>query len=207
MPGWDIGPLTAVRDRFGDIPLMVDANASYNLADHADLLRSLDQFNLMMIEQPLAADALEELAELSRTVKTPVCVDESADSMESLEKIIRLNAASIVNIKVQRVGGLWNAKRMQDRACETGLAGWLGTMPELGIASAQALQLAGLTGFIYPTDIEASSRWFVDDIIDPTITISDGGVIEVPNAGAIGYNVYLPALEQYTVQTKEFHRP
>ncbi len=202
-PGWDLEPLTAVRKRFGDIPLMVDANASYELAEHREILRALDRFNLVMIEQPLAADALEDSADLMRSIRTPICLDESADSMESLEEIIRLNAAGIINIKVQRVGGLWNAKLMEGRAREAGLSLWLGTMPELGIASAQALEIASLPGFVYPTDIEASTRWFHDDIVEPQISIGADGCIAIP---PMGYRASEEKIERYTLSRKEFQR-
>jgi o-succinylbenzoate synthase len=200
MPGWDVAPLEAVRARFGDIPLMVDANAAYDLRDHRELLVSLDRFNLMMIEQPLAATALDDMSDLSRSVKTPICVDESADSMEALEAIIANDAAKIVNIKVQRVGSLWNAVQMLKCAKSAGLACWLGTMPELGIASAQALEIASLDGFVYPTDIEASERWFVDDIIRPHIRVANG-IIDIPQEG---FAVDANALEHFTITKQEF---
>jgi o-succinylbenzoate synthase len=202
-PGWDVEPLIEIRARFGNIPLMADANAAYNFEEHFDLLASLDAFDLMMIEQPLAPDALPEMAELSQSMQTPICLDESAHSMQALEDIIRLHAGSIINIKVQRVGGLWNAKKMLERARNAGLKCWLGTMPELGIASTQALAIATLPGFVYPTDIEASARWFTDDIIDPPIAIDRHGFIIYPERG---YSVHLEKLERYTVERKEFKR-
>ncbi|HZK76620.1 MAG TPA: o-succinylbenzoate synthase [Candidatus Kapabacteria bacterium] len=202
-PGWDIEPLRAVRARFGNIPLMADANGAYRLSEHSELLRSIDAFHLMMIEQPLAADALAESAGLARSMNTPICLDESADSMSALEEIIRLGAASIINIKVQRVGGLWNAKKMLTQAHEAGLKCWLGTMPELGIASAQALAIATLPGFVYPTDIEASDRWFEDDLIKPAIMISKNGFIIPPNNG---YRVDREKLDRHTFEQREFQR-
>jgi O-succinylbenzoate synthase len=202
-PGWDFEPLVEIRMQFGKkLSLMVDANGAYNFDEHFDLLCSLEEFDLMMIEQPFAADALEESAELSHSIETPICFDESADSLKILNKIIKLHAGKIINIKVQRVGGLWNAKKMHDRAHEAGLKCWLGTMPELGIASAQALEIATLPGFVYPTDIEASSRWFVDDIIDPLITITNKGFIDDSKV----YAVDRDKLERYTIQTQEFQR-
>jgi O-succinylbenzoate synthase len=198
-PGWDIAPLEAVRERFRNFPLMVDANAAYDLAKHKDILLELDRFDLMMIEQPLAANALDDSAELARLIKTPICLDESAE-MNSLDKIISLKSASIINIKVQRVGGLWNAVQMLNRARETGLACWLGTMPELGIASAQALEIASLPGFVYPTDIESSSRWFLDDIIEPSISVQDG-IVKIP---ANGYSIYRSKLDQNTTYSQRF---
>lgn len=200
-PGWDVEPLSAVRQRFGDFPLMADANTAYNLAEHGSQLRALDQFHLMMIEQPLAADAIGDMGLLAKMLETPICADESAESLAALESIIQHEAASIINIKVQRVGGLWNSIRMLDRAREVGLACWLGTMPELGIASAQALEIAFLPGFVYPTDIEESDRWFEDDIISPKITIASNGLIEFP---AHGFDVDTQKLEHYTTHLEEF---
>jgi O-succinylbenzoate synthase len=203
-PGWDIAPLEMVRKYFPNVPLMVDANASYSLNLHRDILTSLDRFDLMMIEQPLAKDAIEDAAELQRSIRTPLCADESAESMEDLEQIILLKSAQIINIKVQRVGGLWNTRKMHDRARAANLRLWLGTMPELGIASAQALQIASLPGFRYPTDIEASDRWFVDDLISPAICIDQKGFIHLPNDLGMGYEVDLKKLERFTTEQKVF---
>jgi O-succinylbenzoate synthase len=171
-----VEPVTRVRERFPDTPLMVDANAAYSIAD-LPVFRELDRFRLMMYEQPLGRHALGEMAELARSVKTPVCADESAESLEMLEKLIELRAASIVNIKIQRVGGIYNARRMHDRCFEAGLPCWAGTMPELGIASVEAIHLATLPNFLYPTDVEASSRWYTDEIIDPPVEISHDGFL------------------------------
>jgi O-succinylbenzoate synthase len=193
-----------VRKYFPNVPLMVDANASYSLNLHRDILTSLDRFDLMMIEQPLAKDAIEDAAELQRSIRTPLCADESAESMEDLEQIILLKSAQIINIKVQRVGGLWNTRKMHDRARAANLRLWLGTMPELGIASAQALQIASLPGFRYPTDIEASDRWFVDDLISPAICIDQKGFIHLPNDLGMGYEVDLKKLERFTTEQKVF---
>jgi O-succinylbenzoate synthase len=175
-PGWDVEPVLRVRERFPHTPLMVDANAAYTIAD-LSVFRELDRFGLMMYEQPLGRQALEEMAELGRSVKTPVCADESAESLEMLERLIKLRAASIVNIKIQRVGGIHNARRMHDRCLEAGLPCWAGTMPELGIASVEAIHLATLPNFLYPTDVEASSRWYTDEIIDPPVEISSDGFL------------------------------
>jgi O-succinylbenzoate synthase len=202
-PGWDVEPIRAIRERFGNIPLMVDANTAYTL-DHLDIFQELDRFNLMMFEQPFPAAALQELAELQRQVKTPLCADESAESQQALETMIELGSVKIINIKVQRVGGLTNARRMYDRAHQAGLGIWLGTMPELGVASAQGLHLATLPGFNFPTDVEASERWYEDDIVDPLITLSAGGLIRIPDGPGMGYSVNAAKLDQYTVQRMEF---
>jgi O-succinylbenzoate synthase len=197
-PGWDIEPVRTVRERIGDFPLMVDANASYTIAD-AKIFEELDRFRLLMYEQPLAKGALEEMAELQRRVRTPICADESAESMAALEEILRLGSARILNIKVQRVGGLAPARAMYHRAARAGMDCWMGTMPELGIASAQALHLATLPGFTYPTDVEASRRWFHDDIIDPLLEVDRDGYLNIPAGPGSGWRVDREKLERYTV--------
>jgi O-succinylbenzoate synthase len=202
-PGWDVEPVAAVRGRFPNLPLMVDANAAYKIADAA-VFRELDAQGLMMIEQPLAREAHAEAAELQRQLRTPLCADESAESSEALESLIARNAARIINIKVQRVGGLIEARLMLKRARAAGLECWLGTMPELGVASAQGLHLATLEGFTYPTDIEASARWYVDDVINPLIEIDARGYIQLPAGAGMGYSIVREKVEQYAIATATF---
>ena len=202
-PGWDIEPVRAIRERFGNIPLMTDANAAYTLAD-APIFEELDRFGLMMFEQPLASGKLEEMAELQRRVQTPICADESAESQDALEKIIELGSARIINIKIQRVGGLTPALAMYERAHNAGLGVWLGTMPELGIASVQGLHLATLPGFNYPTDVEASHRWFVDDVIEPLLDIDKEGYLHIPDGVGSGFLVDREKIGRHTVQAKNF---
>jgi len=198
-PGWDVEPVAAIRAQFPDLPLMVDANAAYTI-DDLSTFRELDRFHLMMIEQPLAAGAIAKAGELQWHLKTPLCADESAESLASLDQLIRHSAARIINIKVQRVGGLSEALSMLQTARAAGLQCWVGTMPELGIASAQALQLAMHQGFSFPTDIEASSRWYVDDLIAPPIEIDRNGFIKVPDAG---FSVSREKVERYTTATEK----
>ena len=202
-PGWDVEPVAAVRGRFPDLPLMVDANAAYTIADAA-VFRELDAQGLMMIEQPLAREAHAEAAELQRQLRTPLCADESAESSEALESLIARNAARIINLKVQRVGGLSEARLMLKRARAAGLECWVGTMPELGVASAQGLHLATLDGFTYPTDIEASARWYVDDVINPLIEIDARGYIRLPAGAGTGYCVMREKVERYSIAAEEF---
>ena len=202
-PGWDIEPVAAVREGFPGVPLMVDANAAYTIADK-DLLRELDKFRLLMIEQPLASDAHEEAGELQRVIETPLCADESAESLASLQSLIDKDAARIINIKVQRVGGLSEALLMLDAARAAGLGCWVGTMPELGIASAQGLHLAAHTGFTFPTDIEASLRWYVDDVIEPQIDIDRDGFIHLPAGSGSGYTVSRDKVERYSTAVERF---
>lgn len=202
-PGWDVEPVAAVRAHFPDRPLMVDANASYTLED-MQVFRRLDAYHLMMIEQPLAREAYDEAAELQRHLRTPLCADESAESLDALDSLISRRAARIINIKVQRVGGLSEARQMLARARAAGLECWVGTMPELGVASAQGLHLAVLDGFTLPTDIEASSRWYVDDIVEPAIRIDAHGFIHLPPGAGTGFQVNRAKIERYTVATEEF---
>jgi len=202
-PGWDVEPVSAVREMFPDIALMVDANAAYSLTDQA-LFTELDRFELLMIEQPLAADAIDEAGELQAGLKTPLCADESAESLMMLDQLIEKKAARIINVKVQRVGGLSEALLMLETARAAGLQCWVGTMPELGIASAQGLHLAMHSGFSFPTDIEASTRWYVDDVIEPLIEIDQHGIIQVPNDIGSGYKVSRAKVEQYTTAVERF---
>lgn len=202
-PGWDTEPVAAIRARFPKLQLMVDANASYSLAD-ADIFRELDKYALMMIEQPLAREAYAEAGELQRKLRTPLCADESAESIEALASLVENSAARIINIKVQRVGGLSEAVLMLNAARLAGIECWVGTMPELGVASAQGLHFATLEGFNYPTDIEASHRWYFDDVIAPAIEIDAQGYIQLPAGPGIGYDVDRQKVERYAVATEEF---
>jgi o-succinylbenzoate synthase len=201
-PGRDVELVQAIRRRFGDIPLMVDANAAYCLDDWP-VLRELDGCSLMMIEQPLAREALAEHAELQRRLRTPICLDESADTLDSIREIVRLGSARILNIKVQRMGGLWPARQAYDLALSAAIPCWLGTMPELGIASAQGLHLATLPNFQFPTDVEASERWYVDDIIAPPIEVSREGFIQLPEGPGMGYRVDFEKVSRYRVRLEE----
>ncbi|MCB9768462.1 MAG: o-succinylbenzoate synthase [Candidatus Omnitrophica bacterium] len=177
-PGWDVEPLKAIRSEFPTLPLMVDANAAYR-REHFSLLEALDEFDLMMIEQPLAAEDLKGHADLQSRIGTPICLDESAESPARVRKAIELGSCRIVNIKIQRVGGLSAAKAIHDLCAQEGIANWMGTMPELGIASLHALYMATLPNCLYPTDVESSARWFQEDIVEPPIEVK-GGMIQLP---------------------------
>lgn len=202
-PGWDVEPVARIREQFPKLSLMVDANAAYASEDSA-LFRELDRFALTMIEQPLAADAIDEAGELQAQLKTPLCADESAESLTSVSRLIEKKAARIINLKVQRVGGLSEALLMLQAACSAGLQCWVGTMPELGIASAQGLHLAMHPGFSLPTDIEASTRWYVDDVVEPFIEVDEAGFIHVPNGAGIGFKVSRAKVQQYATAVERF---
>lgn len=202
-PGWDVEPVVAVREAFPQLPLMVDANAAYAISD-LEIFRELDRFQLLMIEQPLASHAMAEAGELQANLKTPLCADESAESMAALDELITHRAARVINIKVQRVGGLSEALLMLSTARAAGLQCWVGTMPELGIASAQGLHLAMHDGFTFPTDIEASARWYVDDVIEPAIEIEETGFIKLPAGAGTGFEVSREKVERYTTAVESF---
>ena len=167
-PGWDVEPVRAVRERFGDIPLQVDANTAYRLSD-APALRRLDEFDLLLIEQPLGEEDLRQHAMLARQLRTPICLDESITSVEAAADAISLAATSVINIKPGRVGGYLEARRIHDLARANGIAVWCGGMVETGIGRAANAALAGLPGFTLPGDISASDRFFARDITPPVV--------------------------------------
>ena len=201
-PGWDIEPLKEVRASFGRIKLMVDANCAYRRTDFEQLKR-LDDFDLVMIEQPLPKDDLEGHAELQKVVKTPICLDESAKDVPTVERAIQLGSCRIVNIKIQRVGGLKHAVAMHDVCARAGIPVWGGTMPELGIGGAQTIHLATLGNFGFPTDVESSLRWFVDDIVDPFIAVRNGMIAIPPRIGNC-YQLSQTTMRKYLVREKMF---
>jgi O-succinylbenzoate synthase len=201
-PGWDAAPLAEVRRQFGGIPLMVDANCAYRREDIPHLA-SLDAYGLIMIEQPLPREDLEGHALLQRAMRTSVCLDESAEDVGRVQQAIAMGSCRIVNIKIQRVGGLTNAKAIHDCCRAAGIPVWAGTMPELGIGSAQTLHCATLAGFTYPTDVESTRRWFVEDIIDPPIIVQEG-IITLPSGSGNCYALSRRAMKRYRVAEKKF---
>ena len=202
-PGHDVELVRAVRQHFGDIELMVDANGAYTI-DDIDIFRTLDEYDLLMFEQPLAADDLDGLSALQAAVTTPVCLDETAETPERTAEAIRRGACRIVNIKIQRVGGFGPALALHDLCYEKGVACWVGTMPELGVGQAQGIHLAALANCKYPTDIEPSARWFVDDYVIPLIELSAPGILRVPTRPGLGYQVDPAKVRRYQVQHREF---
>ncbi|MFF5523116.1 o-succinylbenzoate synthase [Streptomyces coeruleorubidus] len=196
-PGWDLEPVAAVRDRFGSgLLLQVDANSAYTRADARHLAR-LDEFGLLMIEQPLDEEDVAGHAELARVVRTPICLDESVVSARSAYEAIRTGACAIINIKPGRVGGYLEARRVHDLCTAAGIPVWVGGMLETGIGRAANLALGGLPGFTLPSDISASDRYFAQDLTEP-IRMVDGR-IEIPTAPGIGGAPIPDVLEQLTV--------
>lgn len=201
-PGWDIRAVEAVRDRFGAIPLMADANAAYTLAD-ADRLASLDRFDLMMIEQPLSYDDLRDHAALQRQMRTPICLDESIHSVRAAEDAIAIGACRIINVKPGRMGGHGESVRLHDVAAANNIPLWHGGMLESGIGRAHNIHLASLPNFTLPGDIAASRRYFVPDLIEPPIDVRPDGTIPVPRGPGIGVTVDWDRIQSATVESWE----
>jgi len=200
-PGWDLKIIAQVRDKFPEIRLMADANSAYTLADAA-LFKELDQYNLMMVEQPLAHDDIFDHAELQRQIKTPVCLDESIHSSEDAKHAIQLGAGRIINLKLGRVGGHTQAKEVERVCRENNIPVWCGGMLESGIGRAHNIAMATLAGFTLPGDVSASSRYWAEDIINPPVTVSKNGTISVPDKAGIGFEVNQRRIDSLTVRTE-----
>jgi O-succinylbenzoate synthase len=194
--GQDVDLVRAVREYLPDLPLFVDANADYT-RDDLDLFRELDRYGLLMFEQPFGKHDLETSAALQRIVRTPVCLDESIDSVEAARAALDLGACRIVNIKLQRVGGFLEALRIIELCASRGVPVWMGTMPELGVGSAQALVLASHPSCWFPTDVEPSERWYVDDVLSPPLKL-DRGHLHLPPGPGLGFTVVIPDGERAT---------
>ena len=201
-PGWDVGAVEMIRERFGAIKLMVDANAAYTLGDAAHLA-ALDRFDLMMIEQPLEYDDVRDHAELQRRIATPVCLDESIHSVRAAEDALTLGACRIINIKPGRLGGHRQSIAVHDLCAAQRIPVWHGGMLESGIGRAHNIHLASLPNFTLPGDIAASRRYFSPDLIEPGIEVSADGMVAVPTGPGIGVNVDWDRVQAATVETYE----
>ena len=193
-PGQDIELVRAVRQKYPDILLSVDANSAYRFDRDADLLKRLDEFDLLMIEQPLAAGDLVDHAKLQRKLETPICLDESITCLADARHAIELGACGIINIKLGRVGGHAEARAIQEYAMLHNIPVWCGGMLESGVGRAHNIAMSTLPGFTLPGDVSASARYWHEDIIDPPVVVDSNGVISVPEAPGIGYAVNDAAL-------------
>ena len=198
-PDWDLKIVERVRKEFPDIRLMADANSAYKLSD-VPLFQQLDQFNLMMLEQPLAHDDIFDHSALQRQIRTPVCLDESICSAEDACHAIQMESCRIINVKLGRVGGHAEAKRVEQVARDNEIPVWCGGMLESGIGRAHNIAMSTLAGFTLPGDVSASARYWEEDIIDPPVTVSARGTIKVPDAPGIGFNINLKRIEALTVR-------
>ncbi len=196
-PGLDLDPVRALRQRFPLIRLMVDANSAYRLED-APLLKQLDAFYLMMIEQPLGWDDIYSHAALQRQLDTPICLDECIHDVDHARAAIEIGACRIINIKLGRVGGHTPARRVHDLCEAKSIPVWCGGMLESGIGRAHNIAMSSLSNFSLPGDVSASRRYWDEDIIEPEVEVSRQGAIRVPTAPGIGYTPRLDRIESLT---------
>lgn len=200
-PGWDIDIVRKVRERFPQIRLSGDANSAYSLND-VDLFRRLDEFDLMMLEQPLAHDDMFDHAELQKAISTPICLDESIKTPADAEHAIALGACRIINVKLGRVGGHAEAKRVEAIAREKKVPVWCGGMLESGIGRAHNIAMSTLAGFTLPGDVSASARYWHEDVIDPPVTVAASGTIRAPDKPGIGFEVNQARIDRLTVRSE-----
>ncbi|HVG22370.1 MAG TPA: o-succinylbenzoate synthase [Blastocatellia bacterium] len=201
-PGRDVNLVEAVRAKFPDILLTVDANSAYTLAD-IDLLKRLDEYNLMMIEQPLTPGDLVDHSVLQRAISTPICLDESILTVADARHAYELGSCRIINLKLGRVGGHCEARMIQDYCARREVPVWCGGMLESGVGRAHNIAMSTLAGFTLPGDVSASERYWEEDIIDPPVTVSDQGTITVPMGPGIGYEVNEARLESLVTRRQE----
>jgi len=202
-PGNDIQYVKALRKEFPDILLQVDANSAYELK-HIDLFKSMDNYNLLLIEQPLGFEDIYDHSKLQRELKTPICLDESIHSLDDTRAAIELDSCRVINIKPGRVGGFTESKLIHDYCASKNIPVWCGGMLESGIGRAGNVALASLTNFTLPGDISASKRYYKEDIVEPEFIVNKDGMMDVPTKPGIGVEVKLKSLEKVTISKKEF---
>jgi O-succinylbenzoate synthase len=198
-PGWGLRVIEQVRARFPDLPLMADANSAYTLDDVA-LFQALDEFKLMMIEQPLAHDDILDHAVLQRQIRTPICLDESIHSSDDARHAISTGACKIINVKLGRVGGYGEARRLERVCRERNMPVWCGGMLESGVGRAHNIALSTLEGFTLPGDVSASARYWDEDIIEPPVTVNASGEIIASLAPGLGYTIKRARIDALTVR-------
>ena len=196
-PGNDVEPVRALREKWPRIRLMVDANSAYTPDDVA-LLKQLDSYYLIMIEQPLGCDDIYSHARLQKQLETPICLDECIHDVEHARAAIEIGACKIINIKLGRVGGHTQARRVHDLCKEKGIPVWCGGMLESGIGRAHNIAMSSLENFSLPGDVTASKRYWAEDIIEPEVEVSPQGTIKIPSGAGIGYTPRLDRIESLT---------
>jgi o-succinylbenzoate synthase len=201
-PGWDIDVFRRIRERWPDILLSCDANSAYTTADF-DHLKKFDEFNLLMIEQPLWSDDFYFHAKLQKQIKTRICLDEVIRSARDAEAAIDLGACGIINIKVGRIGGFSEALKVHDVAQRNNIPVWCGGMLETGIGRWQNIAVSSLPNFSLPGDVSASKRYWKEDIVEPAVEVSPNGTIKVPTVPGSGFEVKRDLIERLTVRKKE----
>jgi len=201
-PGRDIELVKAIRARYPSILLSVDANSAYTLAD-TGLFKAMDDYKLLMIEQPLAPGDLVDHAKLQREIQTPICLDESILTLADTRHALELGSCRIINIKLGRVGGHAEARRIHDYALRQGIPVWCGGMLEAGIGRAHNIAMSTLAGFTLPGDVSASERYWEHDIIEPPVTVSRNGVINLPSGPGIGFGIDENRIDQLKIRREE----
>lgn len=201
-PGWDYDVIKRVREAFGSILLMGDANSAYTL-DDIDLLKSLDEFDLMMLEQPLPFDDIVDHAKLQKQIKTPICLDEPIRSSDDARKAIELESGKIINLKNGRVGGHTQSKLIEQVCRENAIPVWCGGMLESGIGRAHNIAISTLAGYTLPGDVSASKRYWAEDIIEPTVEVTPSGTIAAPDQPGIGFEVRRERIDKLTTRKIE----
>ncbi len=203
-PGWDVDVVRQVRERFPDIQLMADANSAYTLED-VEHLKRLDEFSLMMIEQPLAHDDIIDHATLQAQLETPVCLDESIRNARHAEQAIELGACRIINIKLGRVGGFSEALLIHNVARSHRIPVWCGGMLEAGVGRANNIALSTLDNFRLPGDVSASKRYWKRDVVEPAVEVTSQGTIQVPDQAGFGYELDNDYIRAITVREETLH--
>jgi O-succinylbenzoate synthase len=198
-PGWDYDVIKKVREAFGNILLMGDANSAYTLND-INLFRLLDEFNLLMLEQPLAHDDIFDHARLQSEIETPICLDEPIKSPDDARKAIELKSGRIINLKNGRVGGHSESRRIEKICRENNIPLWCGGMLESGIGRAHNIAISTLKGYTMPGDVSASKRYWHEDIIEPAVEVSKTGTIIAPDKPGIGFEVNRKKIDEATVR-------
>lgn len=204
-PGHDINYLSAVRREFGDIMLMADANSAYTL-DDINLFREMDDLNLLMIEQPLESDDIVDHRHLQEVIKTPICLDESIISLDDARRAIELGSCKIINIKVARVGGLTEARRIQKYVGEHGVYCWCGGMVDDGVARGHNLAVATLPYYRYPNDIPSSDRYYGVDIVTPSTYIDSHAMVRLPELPGTGFELNQKVVDEHTLEKWEYNK-
>ncbi|MFM7317781.1 MAG: o-succinylbenzoate synthase [bacterium] len=197
-PGWDLEPVRAVREKWPNLPLQVDANSAYSL-NEIDHLKRLDEFQLLLIEQPLADDDILDHAELAKQLNTPICLDESLHHLGDVANALKYNCCKVVNIKVSRVGGLEESRKIAEYCFARGFPVWCGGMHEFGLGRAANLAIASLPGFTLPGDTSGSDKYWVKDIIDPPVIV-ERGLAKVPEGPGLGVNLVMERVAKYSTE-------
>jgi O-succinylbenzoate synthase len=202
-PGWDLNVLEKIRSRWADILLSVDANSAYTL-DQVEHLRKFDAFKLLMMEQPLWNDEIYLHAQLQKAIETAICLDESILNARDADFALEIGAARILNIKVGRVGGFTEAKKIHDVALRHNVPVWCGGMLESGVGRSHNIALSTLENFRLPGDVSASKRYWKEDIIEPEVEVRGDGMIAISDAVGTGYQVREDLVRKFTVREETF---